>query len=1021
MKKEKYDEKIEKIGLEEIKKLNEKYNDTKFPKFHFIYRERVWNSSEKMYLGWERKRGLLNQFNEYLLKNINPFKVNSIEMAKENFKAPEIKYILTLDADTDLSLNSGLELIGAMAHVLNVPVIDKQKNIVVDGFGIMQPRVGISLNESRKSIFTKIFSGAGGTDFYTNAISDVYFDNFSEGIFTGKGIYDLETFSKVLLNEIPENTVLSHDLLEGNYLRCALVSDIVLMDGYPFKYNSFMARLHRWIRGDWQIARWLKRKVIDKNNNQKDNPLNLISRFKILDNLRRSILEITTIIGVFYFLFLKLLDIKILIPFCMLIAGITISYLLQIINYIVYRKDGQESQKSFSPVIYGMKSQWIKIILEILFLPYKAWISFNAILKTIYRMNISKEHLLEWTTSEEAEKTSKTDLISYMMLMKANLILGIFTIAYTYFYKNIVILLIGIAWIVSPIIAWKISKEIVPKTEIEKLNEEDKKYVLDIAKRTWDFFNEYINESNNFLPPDNFQENRNNKTVDRTSSTNIGLGLLAVISAYDLGFVSKEKALEIIKNMIETIEKLSKWDGHLYNWYNIKTLEPLIPRFVSTVDSGNFVGYLYVTRKFLEKEDKESDLIPIVNNLINNTNFSILYDNEKRLFSIGYNVEENCLIDSYYDLLASEARQASLIAIAKKDVPARHWNNLSRTLTVLNKYKGLVSWSGTAFEYLMPNINIPKFEGSLLDESCKFMIMSQKQYCQKLNVPWGFSESAFNLKDLHSNYQYKAFGIPWLGLKRGLSDEVVVSSYGSILAINENAKDVIDNLKNLEKYGMYGKYGFYESIDFTPNRLKKDKQYEIVKTYMAHHQGLILLAINNLINNEILQKRFMENPELRAVEILLQERMPENVIITKEKKEKPEKLKYKDLATYTERVHTKMNNKLNNLNVISNENYTVVINEKGEGYSKYKDIYVNRFKETEDFSQGIFFYIKNVKSKKIYTANYMNNLGIPDKYHVHFMPDKDKFVRLDGNIETVQKIIAVPDEAVEIRRLEIKK
>ncbi len=421
----------------------------------------------------------------------------------------------------------------------------------------------------------------------------------------------------------------------------------------------------------------------------------------------------------------------------------------------------------------------------------------------------------------------------------------------------------------------------------------------------------------------------------------------------------------------------------------------------------------------INKETIEN-LLNTVNDLIEKTDFKPLYDYEKRLFSIGFNVEENKLTDSYYDLLASEARQASLVAIAKHDIPSKHWQNLSRTLTTMNGYKGLVSWSGTAFEYLMPNINIRKYEGSLLSESCSFMIMSQKEYAKKLGIPWGISESAFNLKDLNSNYQYKAFGIPWLGLKRGLADEMVVSSYGSILAIQDYPKEVVKNIKELEKNGMYGKFGFYEAIDYTPSRLRNKQKYEVVKTYMAHHQALILLSINNLINNNILQERFMGNPNIKAVDILLQEKMPEDVIITKEKKEKIQKLKNIDYENYTERVFTKLNPYLNNYNIISNENYTIGINEKGEGFSKYKNILINRYKPTNDYPQGIGFYIKNIRTKRIWNTINLKSTVKPDKYEVDFMPDQDKFSRRDENIQSTLKIITAPDEPVEIRVLELR-
>ena len=417
------------------------------------------------------------------------------------------------------------------------------------------------------------------------------------------------------------------------------------------------------------------------------------------------------------------------------------------------------------------------------------------------------------------------------------------------------------------------------------------------------------------------------------------------------------------------------------------------------------------------KENEINQLLEIVDRTIKNTDFSHLYKKEQRIFSIGFNIEENKLTNSYYDLLASEARQASLIAIAKKDVPAKHWNSLSRTLTTLGKYKGLVSWSGTSFEYLMPNINIPKYKGSLLDESCKFMIKSQMEYAKKLQIPWGISEAAFNLKDLYSNYQYKAFGIPWLGLKRGLADEMVVATYGSVLAITDYPKEVYQNLKILEKYGMYNKYGFYESIDFTPERLKKGSKAETVKTYMAHHQSLILLSINNLFNNNILQKRFIENPEINAVSILLQETMPETAIITKENKEKVEKFKYIDYEDYIQDTYKKIDERLIRGNVIANEDYFIAMNQKGEGASKYKNILINRFKSTDDYPQGIFFDIKNIKSKKIWSSNYSPNNG---KYQISFMPDKMEQEMINDNIKTKIETIIAPDEPVEIRKLTLE-
>ena len=607
--------------------------------------------------------------------------------------------------------------------------------------------------------------------------------------------------------------------------------------------------------------------------------------------------------------------------------------------------------------------------------------------------------------------------------MAMNILAGVISIGLGLLKSNMFAVLLGLWWIFIPAIMWYISKKIEKEQAINQLNNEEKAYVLEIGKKTWDFFEKYLTEENNYLIPDNYQEDRKEKTVSRTSSTNIGLSLLAVISAYDLQYITLEKAIDCLSKIIHSIESLAKWNGHLYNWYNIKTKEPLIPRYVSTVDSGNLIGYLYVTKAFLEENisvGSAEELIAIINQIIENTDFSLLYHQEQQIFSIGFNIEENKLTNSYYDLLASEARQASLVAIAKKDIPSRHWNHLSRTLTTLGKYKGLVSWSGTAFEYLMPNINIPKYEGSLLDESCQFLIKTQMEYSKNLKIPWGISESAFNLKDLQGNYQYKAFGVPWLGLKRGLADEMVVSSYGGILAINEVPKEEIKNLKWLEKEGMYGKFGFYEAIDYTPERVEKGKNAAVVKTYMAHHQGLILLSINNLFQNNILQRRFMKNPEIDSVSILLQETMPETSIITKEKKEKIEKLKYKDYENYIQTTYKKVDERLVTGNFISNENYVIAMNQKGQGISKYKDFYINRFKTTDDYSQGIFFAIKNIRTKKIWSSNYSYNENKESQYQISFMPDKDEQEITNGNIKTKIETTVSSNEPVELRRMIIE-
>ena len=993
----KFDNEIIKTGINEIRKLNEKYKTNNFNRFHFLYRKRTWSDTENKFIGWERKRGILVEFNRYI-KNLesNKFWANTIEDQKQDM--PNFKYVITLDSDTNLSLNSAGRLVGSMSHILNLPVIEYGK--VVNGYGIMQPRIGLDLDVKRKTKFAKIYSIPGGIDFYTNAISDIYQDYFKEGIFTGKGIYDVDVYNQILENEIPENTVLSHDLLEGNFLRLGLLTDVMLLDGYPTKYISYMKRNHRWIRGDFQIVKWLRSKK-----------LNDISKFKIFDNLRRAILKISSLsLLILSFIAFKYNFFIGTLSMLLSIVSVVITYLLNIINFIVFKESqvvgSIYSHKKFSKDFSDISLSFYKIFLEIIFLPYEAWINLDAMIRSIYRM-IKKKRLLEWTTAEDSENKTQNNLFITYKEMIINVILGI-----VFLFGNIGFKILGVLFLIAPYIAYSLSKEIKNTFEISV---ESKKDLKEIAYRTWKFFEDHLNEENHYLVCDNYQEDRKPETVKRTSSTNIGLELLSIMSAYDLGFIDFEKAKDYIKKVINSIKIMAKWNGHLYNWYETDTLEPLKPRYVSTVDSGNLVGYLYVIKEFL-KQYMEEDGVPFlyedIDKIICDTDFSKLYSEKNKLFSVGFNLEENSLTDSYYDFLASEARQASIVAISRRQVPVKHWNSLSRTITIYKGYKGLISWTGTAFEYLMPNLNLKRYEGSLLDESSKFAIMSQKDYCSRLGVPWGVSESAYNLRDLNNNYQYKAFGIPWLGLKRGLEYDLVVSPYSTFLALQDGEKSAIHNINELKKVGAFGEYGFYEAVDYTLNRLKKGEKYAVVKTYMAHHQGLILNSINNVLNQDIIQKRFNNNPEVEAVNILLEERMPVDLIITKEKKETPEKFKnYGDIG-YIERIIDKPERLDLKYNVISNSDYKIVINDFGEGYSQYKDIIVNKYKPGYEIKQGIFFYVKNLKTKKI--------IEIGKNSKVSFTGDKAKFIKQDGGLKFTYNITVNPNKPVEIRSLEIE-
>lgn len=952
------DQKIIDTGKEYVEKLNKKYGNI----FNFIYRKREWNSSERCYMGWERKRGILNQLNEYLITKRNLFLVNTCS------NLPKIKYVITLDSDTKLNLNTAEELVGAMAHILNKPDVDKITNTVSAGHALIQPRVGINIMSERKSMFTRIFAGSGGIDLYTNAVSDVYQDNFDEGIYTGKGIYDLDVFHEVLKDVIPENSVLSHDLLEGSYLRCGLSSDIMLMDGYPSHYLAYKSRKHRWIRGDVQIIPWL------------NSTLNALSKYKILDNIARDTNEIW-LLFVFIIVFVSSFFVgKALMGFLILaLLLLATPTILEILEQLLWTTI-EEKQSLIVKKISKLQGSIYRCLIKITILPDIASLELNAFIKSVYRMKISHNFMLEWLTSEDAERNKKVGVKDYYLSMLVNTCIGIIFLMN----NNPIFWILGILWIVAPLLMCCLSKDVNEKSE--ELPSKDKDFLLGEAKKTWQFFKD---NTVNKLPSDNYQADREKKRSSITSPTNIGLYLISVISSYDLQFENLEDTIKRIDETITTIEALAKWNGHLYNWYNIDKLEPVIPIYVSAVDSGNFIGYLYILEQFLKEKCSDSDLIDRVQRIIDKTDFSKLYDEKLGLFHIGYSLDENKLTPSYYDLLATEARQTSLVAIAKRDIPSTHWNNLGRNLTNLGIYKGLVSWGGTAFEYLMPTINIPSYPTTLLDESCRFAILSQKRYGRKLGVPWGISESGYNMKDLKGNYQYKTFGIPWLGLKRGLEEDAVVSPYATALALQFYPKEAMQNLKMLAKSGSIGKYGFYESIDYKPKKT-------VIRSFMAHHQGLILSAINNVINDNILQKRFMSNPEIQGVEILLEERMPERVIITKEKKEKVDKIKYKEYHEYTQRT--------SGINVLSNEKYTIVMKDDGSGYSRYGD---------DVISDNIRIYIKDVNSKKIFDT-------IGNNVNVIFTPSEDKIVLQDGNLMINVKVTIVPNLPIEIREIEIK-
>lgn len=1185
-----------------IKALNSKYVKDKETIFYFYHRLSVHNINDNTWTGWERKRGALMEFNELLLGS----DVTSFSKYSDNvIPKSKIKYIITLDADTILPLGMAKKMIGTMAHPLNTPIVDPDKGIVVKGYGLMQPRISFDVESSNGSQFSRILTGQEGMDPYANAISDVYQDLFGEGVFTGKGIYDLRVFHDVLKDIVPENAVLSHDLLEGSYVRAALVSELELVDSYPTKYNAYMTRLHRWIRGDWQLLPWLGKTITNRNLIKVKNPLSKISKWKITDNLRRSLVAPSIML-------LLVAGFSILpgsawfwTGYGLMVMGLP--FLIHVVSELVSDAPIFNPVKRHISGFFGVKSSLFQLLFAILFLPYQSVLVINAIGITLYRVLFSRKKMLEWITSDDAERFQSNTLMNYVVSMGPSLTLGLLVAILAYFIKpahfNLSLILM-FSWLLSPLIAYWISKGC--DQNVEQLKPDALLELRRVARKTWRYFEEFANDKNNGLAPDNFQEEPNRGVAYRTSPTNIGLGLLATLSARDMGYIGNVEMLEKLTQTVSTIEKLEKWNGHLYNWYDTRSLEPLKPRYISTVDSGNYVCYLmtlaqglralyrqplvdvayirgledtlqnafgkgmnssleqfgFDKKAFTEEidlhtwgrslddllnntnllelknklwrvktiqlvqslksemlnfspwleqinripsslmtEKLEGHIRPLLNELRSNvkmedlleknaailthidellmtikisdtmavstnvemsagiqwlntikgsietaelftqhfmdklqamiewidrlaieTRFSVLFENRRQLFSIGFNIEDNRMTNSYYDLLASEARQTSYIAIARGEVPPKHWFMLGRALTVVDHYKGLVSWSGTMFEYLMPLLIMKSYRNTLLDETYSFVIKCQKKYAKERHMPWGISESAFNSLDIHLDYQYKAIGVPWIGLKRGLIEDAVTAPYATFLALMVAPFEAYENIKILNSQGLEGPYGYYEAADYTPERLDFDNNPVIIKSYMAHHQGMSLLALTNYLNGNIMQTRFSEDPYVNAARLLLQERVPTNAVLSKENKEKIMPFKgsvYRDKGSY--RRFTELNQPLSVAHILSNGSYFVMITDRGTGYSKGRSMAVSRWREDPVLDNyGMFFYVKNKNTNKIWSSTYCPLKTSPDAYEVVFTADKATFKRTDKNIETITEVIVTSADNAEIRRIKLK-
>ena len=997
-----YDAELTNYGIEYAKKLNEKY---KKKIFYFIYRKRIWNPKENTFLGYERKRGALLQFNQILLgKKIDEDKYFNANTLKDTNL--DIKYVITLDADTKLVLNSALNLVGAMAHPMNKPVLNNKKTKVIQGYGIMQPRVSVDIEATNRSLYSQIFAGIGGFDTYSAVVPNVYQDAFQEGSFVGKGIYDLKVFNEVLENTFPDNLILSHDLLEGNYLRCGYVSDIELIDDFPSKFLVDVSRHHRWARGDTQIIGWLKNKVPNKNYNKVSNPINLLGKYKILDNIIRMFLNPMLLLILYISFFIGIKESLIWTGFVILVIAISILFFLR---SKMNRTGRGKKDVYYKKLYYGGRSLVARSYIMFATIPYYTKLYMDAFFRTIYRLLISHKNLLNWTTAEDVEKTVNGSLINYLRNFIVNYIVSISFIVLAIVYNNYLGYFLAFIFISAPFVLYLVSRD-VDHTQIE-LKEKKVQELEELASRTWKYFEDNLKEEFNYLIPDNYQENREQKLDLRTSPTAIGYSLTSIVAAKELDLITMDKANFLLEKVLNTIDSLEKWHGHLYNWYNIETKKVMRPYFVSTVDSGNLIACIIVVREFLNQQNQDK-LVKLCDKLIKNANFKKLYT-KKDVFSIGYDEDEGKLSTYNYNKFASESRLTSYVAICLGDAPSKHWFSLDKSLTTYKGRKGLISWSGTSFEYYMPLLFMRNYPNTLLDESYYFAYMCQKDYINKVSrkLPWGISESAYNELDNSLNYKYKAFSTPYLKAKEDKENRIVLSPYSSIMAIELFPEDVYENIKKFKELDMYSTYGLYESYDYDNKG--------IVKSYFAHHEGMSLLALTNYLRKGIIKDYFHSNVNIRTFELLLKEKVQIKTSIDMKM------AKYKKYNYTKEKIENDIRafnyiSYLPEMSVLSNKKYCLIMNDRGNSFSRYRTQQLNRYRKVTEVDYGIFLFLKDLKTNYIWSNTYAPMNKKPEKYEVVFAADKIKYMRKDNDISTKTEIVVCKNHHAEIRKVTLK-
>ncbi|MBP5678015.1 MAG: hypothetical protein J6W88_05930 [Bacteroidales bacterium] len=1047
-----WDDEVVEAGLAKVKELNDKYGA---PIFNFVYRRRAWSDGERTWLGHERKRGAILHFNDLVLG------ATSEEDKKKRFRCEtvsewlngvngsngkngqcSIRFIITLDTDTELVLYSAQKLIGAMAHPLNRAVLSPDGHRVDRGYGIMQPRVNVDVEVTNKSRYAQLMAGLGGLDVYTTASFELYQDIFNEGSFCGKGIYDLRVFQKVLKGTFPENLILSHDLLEGCHIRCGLINDVELFDDNPSNYIDDAKRHHRWTRGDWQIISWLTPHVKNEKGERVKNQVNTIGRWKIFDNLRRSVLSLGLLVLILTGYLLPNVNnaLTVLAPsWFVLVALVAVAspIVFFIIGQITKLPRFGKRYKYYMTLMRGFRVIIYRSLVQFALLPKEAWMYTDAAVRACWRMWFSHRDLLAWITSDEAAKSTKGTLGDYVGKFCFNYVAAVAVFCLAWF-GGVGIGAWGAAgfcivtWCGAPFLMYRLGKKF-PQDK-KSLGEKETAEVRQLAMDTWHFFDANITPENNWLIPDNYQLGREPLTDYKTSPTNIGYSLTAIVSAARLGFISEQDAIQRLEHIVDTVLRLDKWNGHLFNWYDLKSLRALPNFFISTADSGNFVACLYVLKGWLETVFSEQSsvsnkalqnggtlntehltLLTKVQHLIDQTDFTKLYNPELDVFSIGYDSSARTLLPYHYNNFASEARLTSFLTIAQGDAPYKHWFCLDKTLVQYHGYKGVASWYGTLFEYFMPLIFLPTYKHTLMDETYSFAIRAQRAFIKNSKfetrnskeMPWGISETAYNELDDAQNYKYHAFGVPYLKFQNTTPDRIVISPYSSLMTIGVDDRAVYDNMQRFRALGMYDDYGFFESYD--------DEDHVPVRAHYAHHQGMILAALTNYLSNHCLQQYFMKEPAMRSMETLLKEKAQVKPYIDL-KVTQYKRFRYSKVQNESDARDFDTIANVPEIGFVSNGQYTVMMNDRGSGFSRYRNIMLNRYRKISADHYGIYLYVRNLKTDHLWSATYSPLDVMPNSYHVSFASDKLLFVRADDEVETKTEVMVLKERSAEIRR-----